>query len=69
MSSTNKSGEKGQTMKKFYTVEELALELSVCRETIRRRIRDGVIGSIPIGRYHRIPVEEVKKFEHSCSDE
>lgn len=56
-------------MKKFYTVEELALELSVCRETIRRRIRDGVIGSIPIGRYHRIPVEEVKKFEHSCSDE
>jgi excisionase family DNA binding protein len=62
MSPTNKPEKKGQTVKKFYTVEELADELSVCRETIRRRIRTGEILTKPIGRYHRIPIEEVKKF-------
>jgi excisionase family DNA binding protein len=66
---SNKPKERVETMKKFYTVEELALELSVCRETIRRRIRGGIILSLPVGRYHRIPVEEVKKFCAACSDE
>lgn len=66
---STKPKEREQTMKKFYTVEELAIELSVCRETIRRRIREGVIQSLPIGGYHRIPVEEVKKFCSTCSDE
>jgi excisionase family DNA binding protein len=66
MSST-KPDDKGQTVKKFYTVEELAIELCVCRETIRRRIRNGEIQSKQIGGYHRIPAEEVKKFYSSDS--
>jgi excisionase family DNA binding protein len=68
-SSKNELDEKGQDMKLWYTVEELAAELKVCRETIRRRIREGVILSKQMGRYHRIPAAEVKKFCSVCSDE
>jgi excisionase family DNA binding protein len=69
-SSSNQSKEEeGQSMKLWYTVEELADELKVCRETIRRRIREGVILSKQIGRYHRIPAAEVKKFCSVHSDE
>jgi excisionase family DNA binding protein len=62
MSSSSKNQDEGQNMKLWYTVEELAIELKVCRETIRRRIREGRILTMQIGRYHRIPAAEVKKF-------
>lgn len=56
-------------MKHFWTVEELAEELMVSRETIRRRIRSGIIGAVAIGRYYRIPAEQVKKFCSIVTDE
>lgn len=59
----------GERVKNFWTVEELAEELMVSRETIRRRIRDGIIGAVAIGRYYRIPAEQVKKFCSIVTDE
>jgi excisionase family DNA binding protein len=52
--------------KRFYTVEELAEEFIVSRETIRRLIRTGQLESRPMGRYHRIPVGSVAAFVESA---
>jgi DeoR/GlpR family transcriptional regulator of sugar metabolism len=52
--------------KRFYTVEELAEEFIVSRETIRRLIRTGQHESRPMDRYHSIPVASVVAFVESA---
>ena len=49
----------------FYTVEELARRWKVNEETVRRFIRRGDLASMILSRKggHRIPAEEVVRFE------
>lgn len=46
-----------------FSVATLAEHWDVCRETVRKRIRDGELGAFQNGRLVRIPVAEVEKFE------
>lgn len=48
---------------KYYTVSEVAKKYKVSKETIYKRIREGVINKAPnIGAVTRIPATELKKF-------
>lgn len=49
---------------KYYTVSEVAKKYKVSKETIYKRIREGVINKAPnIGVVTRIPATELKKFQ------
>jgi excisionase family DNA binding protein len=47
----------------LYTVEEVAARLRVSTKTVRRRIRDGTIRTVPIGgRLVRISSDELRRL-------
>ena len=45
-----------------YTINEFAQALGVSRLTISRRIKSGVITAVKIGKYWKIPKNELKKI-------
>ena len=49
-------------MNEVYTIEEAAQILHVSTETIRRRIKDGSIRAIKIGRVYRISRVELDRI-------
>lgn len=50
---------------KYYTVSEVAKKYKVSKETIYKRIREGVIDKAPnIGAVTRISANELKKFQN-----
>jgi excisionase family DNA binding protein len=52
----------------FHTVEEVARTLGVSRKTVDRRIRDGVIGTVPMGgRLVRISSAELQRLAAAAS--
>lgn len=46
----------------FYTVEEFAAALGVCRLTVQRKIKAGMINGIKIGKIWRIPKSEIDRI-------
>jgi excisionase family DNA binding protein len=47
----------------LHTIEEVAKELRVSTKTVRRRIRDGIIRTVPIGgRLVRISSDELRRL-------
>ncbi len=49
-------------MATYYTVEEVAKELRVSVETVRRYIKRKELTAISVGGVYRIPVEDFKRF-------
>ena len=49
-------------MATYYTVEEVAKELRVSVETVRRLIKRKKLSAISVGGVYRIPVVEYEKF-------
>lgn len=45
-----------------YTVKEFAKALGVCDLTVRRRIEQGLIGAVKIGKAWKIPKTELDKI-------
>ena len=55
---------------KYYTVSEVARKYGVSKETIYKRIREGVINKVPnIGAVTRIPASELEKFDNNKTKE
>ena len=46
----------------YYTVDQMAVALNVCPLTIRRRIKQGLIEAVKVGKTWRIPRNELKKI-------
>lgn len=46
----------------YYTVDQMAVALSVCPLTIRRRIKQGLINAVKVGKTWRIPRSELKEI-------
>ena len=46
----------------YYSINELAEALGVCRLTVSRMIRRGVIDAIKVGKTWRIPKSELNKI-------
>lgn len=46
----------------YYSINEVAKALGVSRLTISRRIKDGAIDGIKVGRYWKIPKRELKEI-------
>ena len=49
-------------MATYYTVEEVAKELRVSVETVRRYIKRKELAAISVGGVYRIPAEEYEQF-------
>ncbi len=49
-------------MATYYTVEEVAKELRVSTETVRRYIKRKELAAVSVGGVYRIPVEEYRQF-------
>lgn len=46
----------------YYTVDQMAVALNVCPLTIRRRIKQGLIEAVKVGKTWRIPRTEMKEI-------
>ena len=46
----------------YYTVDQMAVALNVCPLTIRRRIKQGLIEAVKVGKTWRIPRNELKEI-------
>jgi len=46
----------------YYTVDQMASALDVCPLTIRRRIKQGAINAVKVGKTWRIPRNELKEI-------
>ena len=46
----------------FYSINEFAACLGVCRETVSRMIRNGIVDAVKVGKTWRIPKSEINKI-------
>ena len=46
----------------FYSIDEFAKALGCCRVTVTRKIKLGAINAIKMGKYWKIPKDELKKI-------
>lgn len=50
-------------MKKYFTSTEVAKKLNVSRQTIFRKVKDGKIKAIKVGKNYQIPIAEIRRIE------
>ncbi len=50
-------------MEQFYTCEEVAVMYKVTKKTVWKWVREGILGSVKIGRNYRIRKEDLVEFD------